>query len=1268
MQTSHLLVCLRCSLFSAVIIVAPVFAQIRVDANAPADQRPTIHQAGNGVPLVNIQTPSAAGVSHNRYRQFDVGNEGAILNNSRTPVSTQLGGWVDGNPWLATGSARIILNEVNSTDPSHLHGWIEVAGQPAQVVTANPAGITCDGCGFINAHQATLVTGTPTFRPGHLDGYRIHDGQVRIEGLGLDGRQADAVTVLARSVELNAGLWAKRMTMVTGTHEVTVDAQGNPEGIQPVIISPLPERFANSLSGGQAATNTAPVFALDVTHLGGMYAGHIFLIGTEHGLGVRQAGTLNASGQLHLDSQGRLENRGTITAGDMTLHVNGPIENRGVLAAQHTARIETPGTLTNTGDARLYGDRVALQAHTVINAGETAAGVLRTPVIAARRDIAIGVDTLHNRDGALIFSGGDLSVGRQMQTTIDPSTGDTRFTTTGHANHFNNDSATIEVMRDAFVDAIAINNRNIHLTLTEVPEAPFSVQHLQVAGTDAVYLTSQCGRPSVLGSFSGLGFGLRLLCSADGQRHLFEDYTLYNLTGTPSRSAVTRSKPAVFRVGGHLSLNGDGSAASQLINQDSQIIVGGDINLTDTSLNNHETKGTYQVQYSGTAEYTTVETCGSFPNSYHCRHWHGQFAYNPAPDVTTIDLPTGQRYVGNTTQTSGSGTNDPSGSDPSVQIPVLLGTGGASNALFAFTEEPESPGGYLIETDPRFASYRQWVSSDYLLHGLALDQATTQKRLGDGFYEQALVRDQVAQLTGRRWLPGYADGSDVIWVNSEVSAGERIQTESGTDTSLRGGVLSAPQVTAKVGTRGQGDLTIESLQNTSRFESEQQQRGASVSVPIAGASNVSGSVNATDSQINNDYASVVQPSGIRAGDGGFQVSVHGDTTLTGGAITSTQRAIDDHKNRFHTEGALTTTDIENRAVYDARSVGVHIGAGYSPAGKRVPQGTGVGIGREGDAQHSTTQAAISDIAGNKRARTGDAETGLINTFDATKVQEEINAQVQITQQFAQQAGKRISDYSQMQRTGLQAQMKNTNSVDEQRALQQKINEINNQERVLNVLVGAVTGFGGVMVMKESLSLAADQMRQWMIEDSGRFKGVTDGKTVLNNLSGPSDGVRGDGVKVGGTRVDLDLLCGPMNERCRINPDRTLMLDPDGYVVFKDGSLEEFVATPDGKKMIGLTGGVQGKKGELFGYAYAPGSWQDQLVETFSGTHDMIGGKVTGLYDEQGNIKRGMTDTERGFYDAALTTTAIVPSTPFAMAELLSPEVWKAIAIFLGFAQ
>ncbi|MCZ7019029.1 filamentous hemagglutinin N-terminal domain-containing protein, partial [Salmonella enterica] len=89
------------------------------------------------------------------------------------------------------GSARVILNEVNASNPSQLRGYVEVAGQRAQVVIANPAGITCDGCGFINANRATLSTGQVQLENGSISGYTVNGGTLNIQGKGLDSRDAD---------------------------------------------------------------------------------------------------------------------------------------------------------------------------------------------------------------------------------------------------------------------------------------------------------------------------------------------------------------------------------------------------------------------------------------------------------------------------------------------------------------------------------------------------------------------------------------------------------------------------------------------------------------------------------------------------------------------------------------------------------------------------------------------------------------------------------------------------------------------------------------------------------------------------------------------------------------------------------------------------------------------------------------------------------------------------------------------------------------------
>ncbi|MGV0982938.1 MAG: hemagglutinin repeat-containing protein [Limnohabitans sp.] len=317
--------------------------RIVADPGAARSQQATVLSTSNGVVQVNIQTPSAAGVSRNTYSQFDVGSQGVILNNSRTNVQTQQGGWVQGNPWLATGSARVILNEVNSANPSYLQGYVEVAGQRAEVVIANPAGIAVNGGGFINASGVTLTTGTPVVNNGSLERYRVTGGSVSVDGLGLDTRTADYTAVLTRAAQVNAGIWAKRLQMVTGANDIAAGTLGTDVAIESTPLT---------------ATGTAPAYAVDVSQLGGMYAGKITLIGTDAGLGVRNAGLIQASsGPLTLTQEGWLQNSGALqaTGGDVQIQTRGTIAQNGIVYSDHNVQLTSGANQTHSGTTAALG-------------------------------------------------------------------------------------------------------------------------------------------------------------------------------------------------------------------------------------------------------------------------------------------------------------------------------------------------------------------------------------------------------------------------------------------------------------------------------------------------------------------------------------------------------------------------------------------------------------------------------------------------------------------------------------------------------------------------------------------------------------------------------------------------------------------------------------------------------------------------------------------------------------------------------------------------
>ncbi|THF66565.1 filamentous hemagglutinin N-terminal domain-containing protein [Pseudothauera nasutitermitis] len=334
----------------AVFWLTPLHAQIVADPSAAAAQRPTILETASGVPQINIRTPSTAGVSRNTYSQFDVDTRGAILNNSRGSVKTDLGGWVQGNPHLTAGTARVILNEVNSQHPSFLRGHVEVAGSSAQVVIANPAGIQCDGCGFINASRSTLTTGTPVMNGGNLLGYRVGGGSIRFTGEGMNDTATPFTEVIARAVEVNAGIWANALNVTTGLNQVDIDSTGAQTAVVPV----------------EAGEDTAPkaAFAIDVAALGGMYAGKIHLVGTEAGVGVRNAGKLGAAaGEVVLSANGWLLNTGSIQAqGAVTVHAPDYIDNTGGLIRSADALTLTTGQLTN---ADTLGENQGIEARTL---------------------------------------------------------------------------------------------------------------------------------------------------------------------------------------------------------------------------------------------------------------------------------------------------------------------------------------------------------------------------------------------------------------------------------------------------------------------------------------------------------------------------------------------------------------------------------------------------------------------------------------------------------------------------------------------------------------------------------------------------------------------------------------------------------------------------------------------------------------------------------------------------------------------------------------
>ncbi|MFK8400298.1 hemagglutinin repeat-containing protein [Pseudomonas sp. BGr12] len=438
MDVRHPLYQAIASVLAGILILNPIVAaaaELAVDAAAGGNTH--LGAAGNGVPVVNIATPNGAGLSHNKFSDYNVGQNGLILNNATGKTqSTQLGGIIVGNPNLKGGAANKILNEVTGANPSQLRGYTEVAGQAAHVIVANPHGITCNGCGFINTPRATLTTGKPLMDGDRLRGYDVDGGEISVEGAGLNASNLDQFELITRSAKLNADLYAQQLAVVTGRNQV--DA----------------ETLAATAKADDGSAK--PQLAIDSSALGGMYAGAIRLVGTEQGVGVKLAGNMAASGgDIQIDANGQLTLARTSAAGNLRakasdIAVTGPAYAGGV------AELNASGQLSNS-QSLAAGQRVALTAAQVSNSGVVEAGVNPDNSRNAQGDVAITAQTLRN-SGSVVAS---RNLDANASGTLDNQGGALKGATTRvSAASLDNRQGRLLASDQLTLNAARLDNRN----------------------------------------------------------------------------------------------------------------------------------------------------------------------------------------------------------------------------------------------------------------------------------------------------------------------------------------------------------------------------------------------------------------------------------------------------------------------------------------------------------------------------------------------------------------------------------------------------------------------------------------------------------------------------------------------------------------------------------------------------------------------------------------------------------------------------------------
>ena len=370
----------------SLVLAAPIIP----DNNAVITEQPLVQETANHIPLVNITAPTNGGVSMNKYDQFNVEKQGAILNNSYVTSKTELAGYVQGNSNMVNGTAKVIVNQVTSDAPTSMSGYLEVAGQKASVVVANPNGITVNGGGFLNTDHAVLTTGKPGLDDaGHLQHYRVEQGNVSIEGKGLDGKRADSVSILARTIDVNAGVWANTLNTHTGQNHID----------------------ANNLKATalEASTvETKPTIGLDVAAVGGMYANHITMVGTEAGVGVNLNGVVAGTQSVSVDANGHLSVNGTLQSDTSLVAKANSIQNTKIIASGGELGLETK-ELTNIGHITSVNNGHIQVEESLTNKNTIAAGANMQGAVTSNGSLSIVAGTVRNTD-AVIVSGDTTTI------------------------------------------------------------------------------------------------------------------------------------------------------------------------------------------------------------------------------------------------------------------------------------------------------------------------------------------------------------------------------------------------------------------------------------------------------------------------------------------------------------------------------------------------------------------------------------------------------------------------------------------------------------------------------------------------------------------------------------------------------------------------------------------------------------------------------------------------------------------------------------------
>lgn len=478
----------------------------------------SVSTAANGHQTVNI-APSVGGVSHNTYSHFNVGSAGVDLNNVGI-------------------NARTIVNQVTSTDPSVISGQLAVLGSRANVVLANPNGITINGGSFVNTGHIALSTGQVSFNDvltgSVLQRNVVLDtktGTIIVGPQGLSSALV-ALDLIAKNILVNGPLTntftspTATVRLLGGTSNVTLNTGVSPN-----------DNANDWLSVNASATHdTASSFAVDITAAGSLTSGRVQLIVTDKGPGVRSAGPMNATlGDFTLASNGAVEfSNTTLTAnGNVNMQVQdtltatsmqmqagsaASIASTGLLGLNSTSLLASGGIHLSGGGVKLYNDSgtqtviassnagvVVKSSQDIVNVGSLVQGQTQTTgdsdskgaVTLNASDNVLNQSTTTSKLGVLFGVQGDVVINAGGTITNEDarilSNSNVTLTAGGDVDNIIDHSSGVNGG-----NAVGYSNRSWRLIFVEHHENGFTVDYGALNDPDKLaYITADSGNVTI---------------------------------------------------------------------------------------------------------------------------------------------------------------------------------------------------------------------------------------------------------------------------------------------------------------------------------------------------------------------------------------------------------------------------------------------------------------------------------------------------------------------------------------------------------------------------------------------------------------------------------------------------------------------------------------------------------------------------------------------------------------------------------------------------